>query len=260
MLDCYIINLDRSIQRWNKIQQYEGFRKFNIIRVSAVNGAEIQLPHPDISLNKYFWLYGRKPMAGEIGCYFSHIKAMKLFLESQQDYCIVCEDDVEAVSNLDEIIESTLKYADTWDIVRLISSRHKNLSYANLCDSYKLATPLKPGSASGGYLISRLAAKKFLRKGVPMWKPLDVALFSDMPFLRESIIYPFPLTWASGQSEIANINQSNMTSFKSKHYPIFHPASIRFLTVVPIRIFSRTMRYISNYSTAILRRLFVKKR
>jgi glycosyl transferase family 25 len=260
MLDCYIINLDRSIERWEKIKQYEGFRKFNIIRVTAVDGAKIQLPHPDISLNKYFWLYGRKPLPGVIGSCFSDIKAMKLFLESKQSHCIICEDDVEIVDNLDEILESALKYADTWDIVRLFSSRTQNISYADLCHGYKLATPLRPGSSNGGYLLNRLAAEKFLRRYVPMWKPTDVALFADMPFLREAIIYPFPLNMPEGPSDIADTNQQTGMTPTSKNYPIFHPASIRFLTVIPIRLFSRTMRYISNYSTAILRRLCVKKR
>ncbi|MDR1479581.1 MAG: glycosyltransferase family 25 protein [Planctomycetaceae bacterium] len=293
-IDCYIINLDISVKRWETIKQCEEFKNVNTIRVSAVNGAEIRFPHPDFSAWKYFLFYGRKPTIGEIGCYFSHVRAMRIFLESQKTHCIVCEDDFEPVPNFTDVIGQALKYAETWDILRLYNTRHFPLPYADLGGGYKLATPLRPGSATLGYMINRTAAKKFLSRCFPMWKPVDDILFSDVPFLKEAVIYPFigKINNSSKQSEIEKINTSSTicpscfeipeadyasvasrsgcsrakptahTGFgitrKNMKYSLLHPAALRFSTVIPWRLYSCAVRYIYNFTTAILRRILYR--
>jgi glycosyl transferase family 25 len=259
MINCYIINLDTSPERWKLMERYEGFRNINVIRVSGVNGAEIRLPHPDFSEWKYFLFHRRKPTKGEIGCYFSHINVAKMFLESNQTHCIVCEDDIQPISDFADVIESALRYADTWEILRLCNSRHLAIPYADLGNGYKLATPLRTGSLAAAYMINRDAAKKILQRCLPMWKPIDHILFGDIPFLRESIISPFPikLSGMSQQSEIERINQN--TDQTRGRYPLLHPAIFCLLTAALWQLYSRPIRYIYNYTTAIFRRLFVKK-
>jgi glycosyl transferase family 25 len=258
MINCYIINLDSSPERWKSIEQCEGFRNLNVIRVSGVNGAEIQLPHPDFSDWKYFLFYGRRPTKGEIGCYFSHINVMKIFLESKQTHCIICEDDIQPVSDFADIVASALKYSDTWEILRLHNSRHLTIPYTDLGNGYKLATPLSAGSLTSAYMINRTAAKKILSRCLPMWKPIDTILFNDVPFLRESIVYPFPikLSDTAKQSDLIKINNNtNQLRGKIGRYPFPYPAVCCFLTVLLWRVYSRTVRYLYNYSTAILRRI-----
>ncbi|MDR3199501.1 MAG: glycosyltransferase family 25 protein [Planctomycetaceae bacterium] len=259
--DCYIINLDISVERWNVIERCEELRKLNVIRVSAVNGAEIELPHPDFSAWKYFWFCGRKPTRGEIGCYFSHIKAIKIFLESQKAYCIIGEDDFEPVSGFTEIIEAALEYGNTWDILRFFNTR-RPFPYADLGGGYKLASPLRPGSMTTAYMINRKAAEKILSRCVPMWKPFDSILFSDVPFLKESVVYPFPVINNDSRkhSDIDAINGiSNQQRDKKARYSWLSLAVFRFLTVIPWRFYSYFLRYACNFTTAILRRFPVKK-
>ena len=68
--------------------QFKYWEIENYTRVSAYDGREDDLSH---------LLKGRYPdmmSGGEIGCTTSHLKALKMFLETDEPYCILMEDDV----------------------------------------------------------------------------------------------------------------------------------------------------------------------
>ena len=68
--------------------QFKYWEIENYTRVSAYDGREDDLSH---------LLKGRYPdmmSSGEIGCTTSHLKALKMFLETDEPYCILMEDDV----------------------------------------------------------------------------------------------------------------------------------------------------------------------
>ena len=68
--------------------QFKYWEIENYTRVSAYDGREDDLSH---------LLKGRYPdmmSGGEIGCTTSHLKALKMFLETNEPYCILMEDDV----------------------------------------------------------------------------------------------------------------------------------------------------------------------
>ncbi len=118
-MKVYIINLAHRNDRWmNMQQQFERIVKANeceIIRVDAVNGRELYANFESIGGdNSVFSLYLQYKMraathpltpddndshffiqsAGAIGCTLSHVKALKSFLETNEEYAIICEDDV----------------------------------------------------------------------------------------------------------------------------------------------------------------------
>ena len=68
--------------------QFKYWEIENYTRVSAYDGRDDDLSH---------LLKGRYPdmmSGGEIGCTTSHLKALKMFLETDEPYCILMEDDV----------------------------------------------------------------------------------------------------------------------------------------------------------------------
>jgi len=85
----YYLNLDGQPERKEYMEdQFKYWEIENYTRVSAYDGRDDDLSH---------LLKGRYPdmmSGGEIGCTTSHLKALKMFLETDEPYCILMEDDV----------------------------------------------------------------------------------------------------------------------------------------------------------------------
>ena len=84
----YVINLDDQVSRWAAAESMLSYWQVeNYTRVSAYDGREDDLGGI---------LKGRYPdqmSGGEIGCVTSHLNAMKMFLETDDPYAIMMEDD-----------------------------------------------------------------------------------------------------------------------------------------------------------------------
>ncbi len=253
MIDCYIINLDRSRDRWELIRQSPGLSRLNMIRVSAVDGKQLTLPCPEFSPWGYFWCFGRVITKTKIACCLSHVKTMRMFLDSGKEHALICEDDVSGVPELPEILEEVLKYSDAWDFVRLCGFRQKAfIPFADLGNGYRLVSDLKCGTSNGAYLVNRKAAQILVKKLVPMWMNTDVAIYHGIPNgIREATVTPFPipLTEMKENSNIGN----------SPKYPLLHPAIVRFATVIPYRFFTRTWRMAHRLHIGVTRKLFPPK-
>jgi len=86
MIVYYVINLDRRPDRRLSLLTHLGPQELRIKRVSAVDGRDGSPDTPNTSLS-----------SGEEGCWASHRKVMKEFLDSGQEYCVVLEDDAQLI-------------------------------------------------------------------------------------------------------------------------------------------------------------------
>lgn len=100
-LPIYYINLDyRKDRDLNIVNHLKSLGIKNFKRVSAIDGNEYD---DSINLSK-----------SEIGCTLSHLKALELFLESNNEYALICEDDVDLSNifnkknNIDTVLRSDL--------------------------------------------------------------------------------------------------------------------------------------------------------
>jgi len=86
----YVINLDDQVSRWAAAESMLSYWQVeNYTRVSAYDGREDDLSSI---------LKGRYPdqmSGGEIGCVTSHLNAMKMFLETDDPYAVMMEDDCD---------------------------------------------------------------------------------------------------------------------------------------------------------------------
>ena len=86
----YVINLDDQVSRWAAAESMLSYWEVeNYTRVSAYDGREDDLSSI---------LKGRYPdqmSGGEIGCVTSHLNAMKMFLETDDPYAVMMEDDCD---------------------------------------------------------------------------------------------------------------------------------------------------------------------
>lgn len=178
-LGVYVINLDRSVERWRamcaKADEYGMF----MLRVAAIDGHQLsQSEYGDVDSNGFLRHGGRLILAGEYGCYRSHIKCLSMLVESDFDAAIVMEDDVEVTADLIERTISILDAVRDADVVKLFNHRcrgFRRMATSALGDEIGRCLHGPQGSAAC-YVITRLGAHKMRSALRPMAFPFDVAL------------------------------------------------------------------------------------
>ena len=73
-IKAYVINLDRSPERWELIKDSFLHTNIKLIRVPAIDGADLKVSQAD--LDKLRPYHGRSFQVGELGCYYSHLKGI----------------------------------------------------------------------------------------------------------------------------------------------------------------------------------------
>ena len=245
MLDCYIINLDRSQDRWNTNSEKFRLHELNVIRVPAIEGQDLVFPHPDFAPWSFFFRYGRMMVPNKVACFLSHIKVLKTFLETDQTHAMVCEDDVFPSPELRGVLKDAMRYSDSWDMLRLNGIKPtKGLRFAALSYGFHLCCDIKTSSGTGSYIVNRYAAETIIKKCLPIRLPTDVTLFYDWPIgIREVTVQPFPVLL----NETASKNSTIIgAEGKEPRYPLLHPASLRYFISLPYRCFSRVTRRVSR--------------
>lgn len=174
---AYIINLDRSKDRYEYVKPNVDRLGIPVERISAVEGkalsdAEI---NTKVDLKTYLEFLSHLPKKGTIGCSLSHIKAWKAFLESPFEYAVIFEDDVSFdPTKLRLVIEELIQNNKYWDITSFeISHRGTPLTIKSFPDNQKLVVYLTEISHTGAYILNREAAVKLLEKALPIKMPID---------------------------------------------------------------------------------------
>lgn len=169
----------------------------------------------DFSDKLFIERYGREALPGEIGCLLSHRRALEAFLRSDDDWCIILEDDVKPTPQLGELLLSAPPSLKGAEMLLLGHSRtlQKNLWFQRL--KQPLSETVSWGSirfglneeinrcGTVGYAINREAASKWLSTGANY-------LTDDFEVLRNigvNVHHPFrPVVYEdlSFESQIGN--------------------------------------------------------
>lgn len=194
-MHAYVINLAQATERWALMEsQLEAFA-IDYTRIEAVYGDKLTLPHEDYNSRKYNVLHGKTTNRRELGCYFSHIKALRAFLDSEAEHALILEDDIQLPEGILEIIDSALAYSDHWNLIRMTSfTPGEHLTFAQLNETYSLSYNLKVLKNTGAYIIDRHAAQCILDHMLPMCLPYDVALDRNWRYgFKTACISPLPI-------------------------------------------------------------------
>jgi len=251
MLDCYIINLDKSVERWDTISEKFRTLGLNVIRVPAIEGKDLSFPHPDFAAWRYFFWWGYEMIPNEVACTFSHIKALRMFLESGKEHAMICEDDVTPCAELMEVLGEAMTYSDSWDLLRLNGIKPtRGWDFADLSHGYRLGCDLKTKSGNGAKVVNRYAAETIIKKCLPMQFPHDIGLFYGFPIgIREVTVRPFPIQLNAPMAADSDIGVRPPR-------PFYHPLFLLFLTKLPYKIVSRSIRKIVRFRWAMQYRFF----
>ena len=239
----YLINLKRANDRL--VSAKETFDKAGIIfnLEEAVDGKDLSLPHKNYSELKYNLLHGKKTNLGELGCYFSHLNVLKKFLNTKEDWALVCEDDIEFNEDIVEIINDALRSEISFDLLRLSGGSNKTkeiglpLKLKKIRNDFFLSLNFGFKSGTGCYLINRLAAKNIIKKINKMSLPIDHALDRDWILnLRSLSVSPAPV-YLKEELHLENSYIQAKSEFKFPFYK-------RYWIMAPYRLVNELLRII----------------
>jgi len=120
----YLINLERSTDRLELMKKEFSKSNLTFERISAIDAKNLKGDEYFIN-NKY----DRDLLGGEIGCYLSHVNALQKFLNSDNDFVLIIEDDAMLPENLKHSVEEVMDQYDDlstkhrWDVLKLNSRR-----------------------------------------------------------------------------------------------------------------------------------------
>ena len=177
-IPVYIINLDRSKDRFEVVARSAESVGLDYHRISAVDGSKIDIQHsPEIDVKRFRRRHGKNILPGEAGCYLSHLRVLSVIANGEDPYAVIAEDDVGFDEEFVRIINK-LSQVDGWDMIKF--SNHRNRIFRkmmDITDNVSIGRCLHgPLGSSAAYMVTREGAKKLLEKLTPMSLPYDVAL------------------------------------------------------------------------------------
>jgi glycosyl transferase family 25 len=197
-LQTWVINLDRAPDRLERIRRQLQLLGLPFTRLPAVD-ARALTPAQRAALDEagYRRKHGMAPLPGELGCYLSHVEAMRRFLAGGADFALVLEDDVLLHDSLPAVLHGLMQQAGRWDMVKL-SAVHSGTPQPVLevAPGHRLAVMLSRCTGSSAYLLNRRAAQAYLREPgglLPMQLPYDHVFDQGWRFgLKVRLVTPTP--------------------------------------------------------------------
>lgn len=219
-IKTYVINLKDSVDRREAVLvETAKFPFMDVELVEAVDGRKLdpQEVKACFDLKKFINRYHRTPKGGEIGCTLSHRKCYRKLLESDEEFALILEDDVNFL--YPEDVGITLKnILDNCsdDKPYFITLAMHYVYYTEKYRKLGKYTFYRINNAYGtcAYLINRKAAQCMLSVS----RPFIVA--DDYPYIRKKGIqvkgiYPTFTVDASGKDIIpTEIQQESVVRYK----------------------------------------------
>lgn len=178
-VETYLINLDGSHDRLESATRQLKQQSFPFIRFPAYDGRGKSLSdfenYNDKRANQ---IMGRSLISSELGCYLSHVGCVQKFLETDADYLIVLEDDLEIADDFSILVKDILNYLYNrkdldWYLINIGAKKrklYKHITSFNGCDLIKACYfPIR----TIGLIWSRTGADAFLREGREIYAPID---------------------------------------------------------------------------------------
>jgi glycosyl transferase family 25 len=193
-IPIFIINLDKSVDRLERISQRLEALGLTFERVPAVYGAALTCEEKrKINPPWRFWLNDRSDT--ELACYMSHLKAIRLVAERQIPRAIVMEDDAIFEADFGVWAKHDSPLPGGADIVKLEGFGAENTikipMYSHAGRTVNFAYKTSGGAAA--YIITLEGARKALEKLNIVRGHIDDDLFAYWKTgFHVYEVYPFP--------------------------------------------------------------------
>ncbi len=173
----YVINLDRSPDRWAWIERDAARHVLTVERVTAVDGKAAALEEwVDVDHRAFRRLHGRTILPGEYGCYRSHLRALDAVLASGDEVAIVAEDDAVLDAAAVEKVRAVLAERPGLDMLKLANHRVKGfVRHGGLGETEFGRCIHGPQASAACYAVTRAGARRLREALAVMRLPYDVA-------------------------------------------------------------------------------------
>jgi len=173
-----LINLERSKDRLAAVTASAQEHGLQLTRIPAADGRALDAEqYRTLDEPKFHEMCGKGVLPGELGCYISHLTALKKIAEGNAEMGVVLEDDVRFTPDFAPMIDR-LAGVDGWDVVKLINHRTGGfVRHLRLTNTYSLGRCLHgPMGSAAAYVVRREAARRLLVAMAKMSLPFDVEL------------------------------------------------------------------------------------
>lgn len=173
----FLINLPGSTARLEDAARQLGSAGLSFERIEAVDGRK--LPAEELARlapdNRGAFYHSLTP--GEIGCYLSHLKALRTIVERGVPAAVVFEDDFVLKPEFGACLRDLLALGERLpDMVKLYGARRRGEPMDPLPCGVRLMRSTSPPICSTCTLWTLRGARKFLEGGDVMLRPVDVQL------------------------------------------------------------------------------------
>lgn len=178
-MKCYLINLDRSKDRYRWFVGNTEDIDFDVIRVSAVDGYGLEYSKIEELLANQRSDY---PMpSGALGCFLSHRKAWSRIVATDDRWAFIAEDDAHISKSAKHLFKNENWIPDYVDIVKAETSRESiEVSAKTICatERFKLRELKSAHRNTAGYFIAKKTAERLLKLTEDYCDPIDEVLFN----------------------------------------------------------------------------------
>ncbi|HEX8045439.1 glycosyltransferase family 25 protein [Rhizobium sp.] len=178
-LPVYLINIDRATDRLAEIQRQSDELGIKIERVNGVDGALLpQEQWVDVDHGRFQRRHGRVILAGEYGCYRSHLLALRQFLADGSQSAIIIEDDIALDGNFLARAVAAQEAVPNAEVIKLVNHRWGGFrATARSRKGDVIGRCLfGPQGSTACYLVTRTGAEKIVKSLAVMSLPWDVAI------------------------------------------------------------------------------------
>lgn len=202
----YLINLDRSPERLQAAESNFAQIGLKFQRIPAIDANQTDLAQFPLDRSAFQRTHGRQVVRpGEIGCYFSHLEAIQVFIKSDKEFGVILEDDACAEQSLPKALETLFLWSSDWDIATLFHFHRGGPVTLRRADDLSLAVHLGHVSSAAAYMINRNAAHTLIAYLAVMRACIDHSLYESWRHglkLRSILPMPVQLTEQAHRSTI----------------------------------------------------------
>lgn len=208
VMKLFVINLDRSPERLDRLKAIFATMKLDFMRVPAIDGANLSEQKINELQLKSQWI---EPLTrGEVACFLSHYEALKLIANGCDEYGAIFEDDAMFSKDASLLLSSTDWILPQADIVK-IETQGKKIwlgEAIRLNEKFTLSQLKTSNIMAAGYIISKKASIRLLDLMDQTVLPFDHLLFNP----QFEIFKNFTIM----QLDPAIMKQANLTSTLEK--------------------------------------------
>lgn len=221
-----VINLASSETRRKAMTSSLSLAGVSFELIEAVDGRGINPTEFDSYDDRAAKLrHGRSLSGGEIGCYLSHIAALKRFVASGKPVGLILEDDIHFTADVQPKIMEILGCVDakmaSWDVINLTKADHSFARKLGHIDENEIFYSFYFPMLSGANLWSRHGARHFLSSKFAkrVRGPYDTELRSFCAQRRRGLCLKNPILLV--RDEVSDIDSTmTLRSKKTRYRPI----------------------------------------